>query len=72
MYVFCLSARTAASGSCFYLVQSQIGFRDMRHKRPNQALERTADRRDNLFSMTSTLKPEAQLAFVSGRSAFSR
>jgi len=35
----------------------------------NQALERTADRRDNLLSMTSLLKPEAQLAIISGRSA---
>ena len=41
-------------------------------KRSNQALERTADRRANLFSMTSTLKLEAQLALVSGRSARSR
>jgi len=38
----------------------------------NQALERTADRRAKLLSMTSTLKPEAQLAIVSGRSACSR
>jgi hypothetical protein len=38
----------------------------------NQTLERTADRRENLFAMTSTLKAEAQLAVVSGRSAFSR
>src|SRR5438132_1846293 len=38
----------------------------------NQALERTADRRANLLSMTSTLKPKAQLALVSGRSAWSR
>ena len=38
----------------------------------NQALERTADRRDNLLSMTSTLKCEAQLALVSGRSSCSR
>jgi hypothetical protein len=36
----------------------------------NQALERTADRREDL--MTSTLKPKAQLALVSGRSACSR
>jgi hypothetical protein len=40
--------------------------------RPNQALERTADRRANLLSMTSTLKPEAEFALVSGRSAYSR
>jgi len=40
--------------------------------RPNQALERTADRRDNLLSMTSTLNSEAQRALVSGRSACSR
>jgi hypothetical protein len=39
---------------------------------PNQALERTADRREDLLSMTSTLKREAQLALVSGRSASSR
>ena len=39
---------------------------------PNQALERTSDRRENLFSMTSTLKLVAQLAVVSGRSACSR
>jgi hypothetical protein len=40
--------------------------------RPNQALERTADRRENLLAMTSTLKLEALLALVSGRSALSR
>jgi hypothetical protein len=40
--------------------------------RPNQALERTADRREDLFSMTSILKAEATLTVVSGRSAFSR
>jgi hypothetical protein len=39
---------------------------------PNQALERTADRRENLLSMTSTLNREAQLALVSGRSSLSR
>jgi hypothetical protein len=38
----------------------------------NQALERTADRRERLLSMTSTLKTEAPLALVSGRSACSR
>jgi hypothetical protein len=43
-----------------------------RSETPNQALERTADRRGNLLSMTSTLKTEAQLAPVSGRSACSR
>ena len=41
-------------------------------KRPNQTLERTADRRDNLLSMTSTPNSEADLALVSGRSACSR
>jgi hypothetical protein len=41
-------------------------------KTPNQALERTADRRESLLSMTSTLKSEAQLALVSDRSACSR
>jgi len=41
-------------------------------KRPNQALERTADRREDLLLMTSTLKPKAQPALVSGRSACSR
>ena len=40
-------------------------------RQPNQALERTAKREDSL-SMTSAVKPEAQLAFVSGRSACSR
>jgi len=39
---------------------------------PNQTLERTADRRDNLLLMTSTLKSDASLAVVSGRSALSR
>jgi hypothetical protein len=39
---------------------------------PNHALERTADRCDDLLSMTSILKPEAQLALVSGGSACSR
>jgi hypothetical protein len=41
-------------------------------KRPNQALERTADRCEDLLSMISELKPEARLAFVSDRSSFSR
>jgi hypothetical protein len=41
-------------------------------KRPNQTLERTADGRENLLSMTSTLKPEGQLALVSARSSCSR
>jgi hypothetical protein len=41
-------------------------------KASNQALERTADRRENLLSMISKLKPTAQLAAVSGRSACSR
>jgi len=40
--------------------------------RSNHAMERTADRREDLLSMTSTLKPEARLALVSGRSALSR
>jgi hypothetical protein len=44
----------------------------MNPMRPNQALERTADRRNNLLLMTSTLKIEAELAAVSGRSACSR
>jgi hypothetical protein len=39
---------------------------------PNQTLERTADRREDLLSMISILKLEAQLALVSGRSASSR
>jgi len=38
----------------------------------NKSLERTADRREDLLSMTSALKTEAQLALVSGRSAWSR
>jgi len=40
--------------------------------RSNQALERTADRREALLSMTSTLNPEAKLAIIRGRSASSR
>ena len=40
--------------------------------KPDQALERNADRREDLLSMTSALKPEAQLAVVSGRSVCSR
>jgi len=38
----------------------------------NHALQRTADRREDLLSMTSTVKAEARLALVSGRSACSR
>jgi hypothetical protein len=38
----------------------------------NQPLERTVDRRKDLLVMTSTLKSDAQLAVVSGRSAWSR
>jgi len=38
----------------------------------NQALERTADRREDLLSMTSKLKLEAPLAAISGPSACSR
>jgi hypothetical protein len=37
--------------------------------RPNQALERTADRREDLLLIIATLKPPARLAPVSGRSA---
>ena len=33
-------------------------------QRPNQALERTADRHENVLSMTSTLKPETQLVLM--------
>ena len=40
--------------------------------RSNQTLERTADRREDLLSMTSTLNLKARLALVSGRSALSR
>src|SRR6266545_344057 len=50
----------------------EIHSQRMFSQRSNQALERTADRRDNLLSMTSTLKPTAELVVVSGRSAFSR
>jgi len=38
----------------------------------NQTLERTADRREDLPLMTSTVKPEEKRALVSGRSALSR
>ena len=41
-------------------------------KAPNQALERTADRREDLLSMISVQKFEAQRSLVSGRSAWSR
>jgi hypothetical protein len=41
-------------------------------KRSNLALERTADRCEDLLSMTSILKPAAERAVVSGRSACSR
>ena len=41
-------------------------------ERSNQALERTADRREALLPMTSTLNLEARRALVSGRSAWSR
>jgi len=41
-------------------------------KPSNQTLERTADRRTDLLLMTSTLKLEANLAVISGRSARSR
>jgi hypothetical protein len=33
-------------------------------KTPNQALERTADRREDFLLMTSTLKTEARLALI--------
>src|SRR5205809_2798640 len=39
--------------------------------RLNQTPERTADRRENLSPMTSTLNSEAQLVLVSGRSSCS-
>jgi hypothetical protein len=38
----------------------------------NQSLERTADRREDLLSMTSIMNLEAKFAHVSGRSACSR
>ena len=41
-------------------------------KEPNQTLERTADRHEDLLSMIPVLKFAAQLAVVSGRSACSR
>ncbi len=39
---------------------------------PNQAMERTTDRRENSFSMTKTSRSEAKPALVSGRSSNSR
>ena len=39
---------------------------------PNHAMERTADRRENLFSMIRTSNSEAELGSVSGRSSCSR
>jgi hypothetical protein len=44
----------------------------MQRERPNQALERTADGREDLLSMISTLKRAARLVLISGRSACSR
>jgi hypothetical protein len=38
----------------------------------NQTLERTADRREDLLSMISTVKPQEERALISGRSARSR
>jgi hypothetical protein len=49
-----------------------VNFHDLQDSTPNQALERTADRRENLLLITSTLKLGAQLGIVSGRSAWSR
>ena len=51
---------------------AKIGPTPSGKQRPNQTLERTADRRKNLLSMTSTLKSEAQLGVISVRSACSR
>jgi hypothetical protein len=45
----------------------EVNIRDL-----TKALERTAGRREDLLLMTSTLKREAPLGVVSGRSAFSR
>jgi hypothetical protein len=39
---------------------------------PNQSLERTADRRENFRLSSSIFNSAAQLALVSGRSAYSR
>jgi hypothetical protein len=41
-------------------------------KASNHAMERTADRRENSFSMITTSHSEAKLALVSGRSSCSR
>ena len=41
-------------------------------KLSNQALERTAARRAFIFQMTKAISVEAELALVSGRSAWSR
>jgi hypothetical protein len=40
--------------------------------RPNQSMEQTADRRENLFVTTSIFQSAAPLVLVSGRSALSR
>src|SRR5438046_8015848 len=55
--------------SCAQIVAPRLPINPLR---PNHAMERTADRRVYLFPMTSTLKTKAQLALVSGRSAYSR
>jgi hypothetical protein len=60
----------------FVCPQCNKALRDWLAQHPNdkwgKALERTADRRVNSFLMTSTLKPKAKLALVSGGSACSR
>jgi len=61
--------------SCRAASTPKHGFPMQRYRarnRSNQALERTADRREDLLSMTSKLKSDAALALVSGRSACSR
>jgi hypothetical protein len=71
-----VSADTAASVQRTRRKTASEDFRDNElgpaMNRSNQTLERTADRRENLLSTTSIVKPEAQLAVVSGRSACSR
>src|SRR5436189_5754290 len=49
---------------CLYHSEHQ-SHKAVNPKTPNQSLERTTDRHENLFPMTSIIKPEAEPAFVS-------
>jgi hypothetical protein len=73
-HYFPASRHGLPSVSILLAIESSLAYTAERDaaSRSNQSLERTADRREDLLSMTSILKPEAQPALVSGRSALSR